>query len=248
MKEDEHDEEFDLSANEANEAEGAPHILAALLELPLFDELFLRMQATNISIVDGIIEPMETDLLRELIDTETPPLPSAMAVSAMSQMWMFAVYELLRTWRQRVRAMLRIHDRIEQLPAERRDAALESEAAEIQGIREESHLALDMYRASIKDLADAKVVGRLRGALDAIEPIFRQVESLRVTLAKHEVPKTKGLVAFAPGYGRIDYITGSMYWQIDLKDDTVDVVNRRRIADELRRLRSPSASAPPNDS
>jgi hypothetical protein len=239
--------EINLDDESIGEGGASPHILAALHDAPLFDEMFMRMQATNVSIVDGLIEPMETELLHELIETEHTPLPSAMAVSAMSQMWMFAVYELFRTWRRRVQALIKIHKRVMSLPPEELAAALESEANKVQSTHEDANLALSMQRSSIMRLADAHFVTRLQHAYDEIEPIFRRIEALRVTLAKHEIPKTKGLVAFAPGYGRIDYLTGSIYWQIDLKDNAVDVINRRSIANDLRRLQFEPARSSPND-
>jgi len=54
-------------------------------------------------------------------------------------------------------------------------------------------------------------------------------------LAKHEIAGTKGakLLAEAPGYGRVDTMTGSMYWQIVLTDGTVDVINRHSLADRF---------------
>jgi len=218
------------------DSQGHPHILAALLTLPLFDGLFLRMQATNVSIVDSLIEPMESDLLSELIETERTPIQSAMSVSAMSQMWMFTLYELLRTWRQQVQALLKVADALKGTPREDRSAALEMRAEKIKGSREDGNMALEMQRDNVMRLEDGAFVERLRDSFALLEPIFRRIEAVRVTLAKHEIPKARGLVAFAPGYGRIDSFTGSIYWQIDLKDGTVDVINRRSIADDLRSL------------
>jgi hypothetical protein len=231
--------EDDLHESTADDTqtEMAPHIHVALLGLPLFDGLYLRMQATNVSIVDRMIEPMESDLLHELIERERTPIPAVMAVSAMSQMWMFAVYELLRTWRQRVQSLLRTYETIRGLARDQQMAALEIEANSVQSAREDANLALDMQRESVLRLGEDGFAENLRVAYSLIEPIFRRIESLRVTLAKHEVPKSRGLVAFAPGYGRIDSFTGSIYWQIDLKDNTVDVINRRSIADDLKGLR-----------
>jgi hypothetical protein len=40
----------------------------------------------------------------------------------------------------------------------------------------------------------------------------------------------------APGYGRIDMLTGSIYWLVELRGDEVDLVSRRTLADECRRL------------
>ena len=39
-----------------------------------------------------------------------------------------------------------------------------------------------------------------------------------------------GFMAEAPGYGRMSYFTGSIYWQHTLRDETVDVVERRSLA------------------
>jgi hypothetical protein len=223
-------------APDDNNPDQAPHILAAFVTLPLFDELFLRMQATNISIVDGLIEPMESDLLRELIELERTPVPSAMAVSAMSQMWIFGVYELLRTWRQRVAALLKIDDDLRSVAHSERRPMLELRASAVRSSQDETSPALGFHRGSLLRLEEPAFAHRLVAAHAVVEPVFRRIESLRIMLAKHEVPKSK-LVAVAPGYGRIDYATGAIYWQVDLKDDTVDVINRREIADDLRRLK-----------
>jgi hypothetical protein len=78
-----------------------------LWKLPLFDDLFLSMQGQNVMIVDLYLRDLERDLLRELIEIERTPFPAMLIVSALSQMWIFAVYELLRTWRQRVKDLKR---------------------------------------------------------------------------------------------------------------------------------------------
>ena len=67
-----------------------------------------------------------------------------------------------------------------------------------------------------------------------MEPVFRRIESLRMNLAKHEVPKRKGERAMAPGYGRIDGSDGSIYWMVDLGNNEVDMVSRRSLSKQLR--------------
>ena len=54
-------------------------------------------------------------------------------------------------------------------------------------------------------------------------------------LAKLEIAGTKGqkFIAEAPGYGRVDTLTGSIYWQIVLTDGTVDVINLHSLADRF---------------
>lgn len=66
-----------------------------------------------------------------------------------------------------------------------------------------------------------------------VESVFRRIEALRMNLAKHEV-KGKPQLAFAPGYSRIDDMTGSLVWFVDLGDRHVDMVSRQELGDELR--------------
>jgi len=39
-------------------------------------------------------------------DRDATPIAEAAFLSAQSQMWIFAAYEIMRTWRQRVRRMI----------------------------------------------------------------------------------------------------------------------------------------------
>ena len=73
----------------------------ALLSLPLFDNVYFRMQAMNLSMVDEFLVGLESDLLAEYMEIERTPVQSALFVSAISQLWIFGFYELLRTWRQK---------------------------------------------------------------------------------------------------------------------------------------------------
>ena len=188
-------------------------------KLPLFDDLFLSMQGQNVMLVDSYLRDLERDLLRELIEIERTPLPATLIVSALSQMWIFAVYELLRTWRQRVKDL----KRDAQKPAGQQAAHSKFAGMYYQG--QLAHLR--------KKPAYAKKLDR---AVTLMEPLFRRIEALRMNLAKHEVPKLHGVPAMAPGYGRIDGMTGSISWQVDLGNNLVDLVSRRSLADQLKTL------------
>jgi hypothetical protein len=75
---------------------------SGLRKLPLFDEdLYVGMQATNLQVVDHILRDMKSQLLALYIERERTPGPEAMVVSAFSQLWVFGLYEILRTWRMR---------------------------------------------------------------------------------------------------------------------------------------------------
>jgi hypothetical protein len=218
-----------------------PDLLKVLLDLPLFDDLYLQMQAQNLAVVDLHIENLEGELLTVFYRTDSTPLPEMMFVSALSQMWVFSTYELLRTWRQRVRELLQFSTDIARL---RGRAIVERLASEKAAIKSASHLpsmAVELRRRAIDWASSSRNRRRLAGALERVMPLFRRLEALRIALAKHEVAKTKGkkahaLVAFNPGYARIDPLDGSIKWMFDYADGTSDMLSRRQIADELRRL------------
>jgi hypothetical protein len=57
-------------------------------------------------------------------------------------------------------------------------------------------------------------------------------------LAKHEIPHKDGSYGMAPGYGRIDLSTGSMYWEVPLGKQEVDIISRQSLADSCREILS----------
>jgi hypothetical protein len=101
-------------------------IAEVLRALPLCDELYLGMQAMNIDVVDQFLEAQESRLLTEYMEDERTPFPTVMFVSALSQMWVFALYEFLRTWRQRARDLLRWGKEVRAAPDPEREALLNS--------------------------------------------------------------------------------------------------------------------------
>lgn len=195
--------------------------------LPLFEDLFLNMQGQNVMLVDFYLQDLERDLLREYVEIERTPFPATLIVSALNQMWIFGLYELLRTWRQRVR----------NLKQEAAKAAVPAPANAQDAGPPLPELASVYRQRQLQRLRDEPLFAtEINEAYDRIEPLFRRIEALRMNLAKHEVPKMKGVPALAPGYGRIDMMSGSMVWQVDLGNMTVDMVSRRSLADQLREI------------
>src|SRR5260370_41731364 len=143
-----------------------------------------------------------------------------MMVSALSQMWVFAAYELLRTWRQRVRQL----KKDVQKPA----------VPEKKGQKQLAGLYL---QGQLEQLRKDKAFGaELDRAYARVEPMFRRIEALRMNLAKHEVAKTDGVPAIAPGYGRIHILTGSIQWQGDPGGRPVEWGSRDGLGEYLRRV------------
>jgi hypothetical protein len=218
-------------------------LIRALQSLPLLgDDLYLRMQAMNLGVVDRFLVGIELELLQEYEQLERTPMASATFVSALTQLWIFGVYELLRTWRQRVGDVL---DFVQNLPAKKKPAlrlehmkAQEAKlAAGSPGVGEIKDTRWPAYK---KAADDANFASKLQNAKDYSERIFRKLEILRVHLAKHELHQSEGSVAVAPGYGRINMETGTMYYQVVLPGNAlpgeVDVISRRDIADGCRDL------------
>ena len=79
------------------------------------------MQALNLEIVDLFIEEQETSLLTEYMEKEKTPAWT-LFVSVLSQLWIFGLYELLRTWRQRASDFLGFTAELQTLtPAKQRE-------------------------------------------------------------------------------------------------------------------------------
>lgn len=225
-------------AYETNETEDdepkKPRLQVVFRTLPLVEDLYLGMQAINLDIVDVVLEDEELALLRRYIEIERTPLPETLFVSALSQLWIFGLYELLRTWRQRVDDVLRFVKTYQSRPSGQRTSYLLEKRRKVKRLRR--HALQSPWRYYSKALKSRKYLTVLENAYDRTELVFRRSEALRVSLAKHEIPKSKGASAMAPGYGRIDMNTGSIYWQIILQGKEIDLVSRRTLADQCRTI------------
>lgn len=213
-------------------------LIEAIQSLPVLDdEPYLYMQVMNLGIVDDIIVDLERDLLGEYMKTEKTPLPDAHLVSALSQLWIFGVYELLRTWRQRCRDILLFSEELEKLSGPMREAYISEKKKKLQTASPYSDdMIIPQWKSFERVAYDCDFLSLVRNAFDSSEFLFRKIEALRVHLAKHEMPKVKGSIAPSPGYGRIDMFNGSIYWQVLLKGNEVDIISRRNIADACRDL------------
>ena len=237
MKDDE--PKHDTAEHGDDGSDEAPEIglAEALRSLPLFTDPYLNMQAINLDLVDQFLVEQEAQLLQEYFEQERTPFPATMFVSAFCQLWIFGLYELLRTWRQRGREIVRWSREFHALSPGDRPARMANKRAEIEKRAADPRSAdvfhWPVYAAAASDQTFGEAI---RKALDRSERLFRRIEAFRVTLAKHEMPGAPRSFAMAPGYGRIDMTNGSIYWQVVLREDEVDLVSRRTLADECRRL------------
>lgn len=206
-----------------------PHALTdALQSLYLLgDDLYLRLQVTNIGIVDQFIMELEYRVLRRLIDEERTPADDATFLNAQSQMWIFATYELLRTWMQRAKEVLTLA----------RSGKLEVRVADLEADQGYAHVGRQMRAVQLRAVLDSPtLLTRIEDDLRRAHIPFRRMEFVRMALAKHEVAKQKHSIALAPGYGRINMWCGSLDYQMEKGQVILGNISRRDIADELRAM------------
>ncbi len=179
----------------------------------------------NVGIVDSVVTEHEYALLREYNELEKTPGESAMAVSALSQMWIYGLYEVLRMWRDRRFQFSKLLEsggidlKLENLPED-----------------DPLNLTVEIRRRQLERFRDDSIY---RDQIDAtwqkLEPVYRMTELFRINLAKHCAPGKDGMVPRAPGYGRINRWCGAMDYELIDKAGYYHYMNRRDIADALRK-------------
>lgn len=202
--------------------------------IPFADDLWLGMQARNLAMVDmGLLREMERNSLSLYFEHMRTPAMELTFQSAVSQMWIFAVYEFLRTWRERAKHLIKLADEYETVQARKR-AKFVADAVEIaKGKEKHVKIAMTFSAHYVAKLADATYMAPVRAYFARTEPLFAEIEALRVTLAKHQVPQTRGFAAEAPGYARMNFENGALYWQIVDKEGSIGVVDRRELSNAL---------------
>ena len=197
---------------------------SALWSLSMFDDLYMRMQATNLGIVDNFLTGLEYQVLEEQFQ-DRPDKSGQYFLNAQSQMWLFSTYELLRTWRGRVKDALKwqsngvLQQQIEKLREGSgfRHMGRETRARQLQWVRDDPNST----RLLDEDL-------RLSHML------FAQLDYLRIALAKHEVKGKNKSVAHAPGIGRPDPENGSLRYELEAGRVILGTLSRRNVADGIR--------------
>jgi len=206
-------------------------LLDVFRKLAFFDDLFLNMQAMNVSIVDDMVMQLEYDLLREWREEERTPSHSMMRVSALSQMWIFATYELIRTWRERIR----------DFRASLKEGTLQKDGDDLIAESEKTHNVGALIRgAQMRNVAkNPKLLDIAEEQQKALDRVWKYLSALRINLAKHEAPGNGDLIANLPGYGRINSFCGSIDFEVLYKKGASGSLSRRDIAEELRSLKLP---------
>ena len=143
---DEHYEDYiaDREPSFRPHTEIAPdELTSALRSLELLKgELYLGLQVENLTVIDQFIMGVEQHTLQEYIRTERTP-PETMFLNAQSQMWIFAAYELLRTWRARAKDVIKWAD----------NGGLETKAAALEEDQGFLHTSREMRAEQLRKIA-----------------------------------------------------------------------------------------------
>jgi hypothetical protein len=220
----------EIDASELRSALDALHLLG--------DDMFLRTQAAHLAVVDHFITGLEYELLRKQFHEESISSAESLFLAAQSQMWIFAAYELLRTWRERAKDVLKWH----------RNGGL---GLKIEALEQElgfqhwgRKTRADQLR---KVLSDSSIITKIEGDIRITHIPFAQLAAVRVALAKHEVGGNKKSVANAPGFGRVNRWCGSVDYEHECNGAILGYVSRRDIAESLRAISDRSRPPPTDD-
>jgi hypothetical protein len=187
---------------------------------------YLRMQATNTGLVDRWLIDIEESVQRGLI-AEEHTAADATFLSALTQMWIYATYEVMRTWRQRAKEVLKLV----------RNGGLH---LKIDALEEElgyEHTGRELRAKQLREVQEnPELVVKIEKDLRRTHIIFAQLEFLRVAFAKHEVKGRPNMIAVAPGYGRIDNWTGSLKYELSNGRCIMGYISRREISDAIRAI------------
>jgi len=195
-------------------------------KLALLDnDLYLGMQGMNIGMTDPILTHWEYSLLHEYIEIEKTPFESAMQVSAFSQMWLLTTYEVMRIWRDRVYKYRKWYA----------NGGLDQSIKNISDDDTQNVAKLIRKELLEKYRDDNDFRKRSDHEWELFQPVYRLVELLRMNLAKHAAPGKDSVIPRAPGYGRINMMCGAMNYEVIDKENNYHYLNRRDVAEQLRR-------------
>ena len=142
-------------------------------------------------------------------------------------MWIFAAYELLRTWRERVKDIKKWHE----------NGGLLLKAKELGKEKDYLHLGRKQMEKRLRTIAkNPASITPMLDDLKRTHMLFARIEFIRVVLAKHQEPGKRKVAAHAAGYARINKWCGSLEYQMELNGVVLGTISRRDIADALRGL------------
>ncbi len=209
----------------------------ALGQLPLMP-FYLQMQARNIAITDRYLEQMEHDLLQLEIEGDVTPVGEAIVLNAWSQMWVFAFFELMRTWKVLAKDFQNFSRKLTRGNARAEAQLIENKTAQIKKL---ARLTLDrgaFHLMALRWVAEnpAGAETALNTAIQRTSLLSRMLADVRTGLAKHQI-QGSGTFVPHPSYGRISPLNGSISWRVMYEKENAEaLISRRDLADECRAM------------
>jgi len=217
---------------------GPSDLVEALKSLAGFAENpFLVMQAGQLCMIDNLLNTLEYEVMRRQADDD-PPRDKMALLSALSPMWIYAAYELQRTWRQRCEEVIKLAE----------SGGLDFKAVHLERDLGYRHYDRELRAEQLRSAQQRpELVAQMRIDLRRTEMGFTTLEFIRVALAKHEVSKkgSKKPIAFAPGMARRNRYCGSMEYEMSNGGAIIGTVTRRDIAETIRFI--PQAENPSDE-
>jgi hypothetical protein len=196
----------------------------------------MQSQAHNLTIVDHFITGLEYKVLNEWFATDRTPSETYF-LSAQSQMWIFAAYELLRTWRERMKDLIKWTE----------SGGLE---VKLKALRTKNygymHYGNELRMNQIEAVLESpQLAEEMRRQLTHLHIPFTRLEFIRVAIAKHVVSGKEKTPALWPVAGRINKWCGALDYDLENGNYSMGTISRRDIADEIRAL--DFSTPPPSD-
>lgn len=206
-------------------------IMSWSMAVPLCEDVWLGMQLRNIAIVDLVVlREIEQQAVQSYFEHDRVDGNTLMLLSATSQMWVFSLYEFMRTWRSKAKHILKTAAEYETVSPRKKAKFLQQILENSDGKHKFVRIAPNFYHEQLSKINDPAFVASVQKYYDNIAGLFGEVSILRVALAKHEVEGKPGFAAEAPGYGRMSYWTGSLYWHLNNKEGYQERVERVELA------------------
>ena len=213
-------------------------IINEIKKLPFFmDDTCLGMQAINVGIVDNVIAQYEK-LLLDYYWRDDDTVNLVLTISALSQMWVYNLYEVLRLWKERYSDFKQLKEldddpdtknvtnnqkkRLE----ERYEKMVDDDPLNMTVITRKAQLKNYKSKPEYRDL--------IENTWDELGAVFSMVNVYRINLAKHEAPKKSNIIPRNPGVPRINIWCGAIDHDLIEHDGSYRTMNRRDIADALR--------------
>jgi hypothetical protein len=205
--------------------------------IPMTDDLYLGMQAQNIARVEmAVLRLWESHVLDEQrADPGNVQGPKYRELMALSQMWVFGLYEVLRTWRERAKKLMDFEEELKKFPTKgERDAYLAMVIAEAKESAKHVRQLPVYYPDHVAKIVDSDFMRSVRAYYANMRDLWQELGAVRIAAAKHELPGKPGVPAPAPGISLPSQYTGSMCWQVLVGNKQEKrTIERRDLADRF---------------